>query len=234
MAGGFGRVTMIRSIRPLLVQIGTTLAFLPGPPSNVDPSAFVCLEGTVFFRVDFSRNLRQACWQIALIILLASALGIGLNLLRPDRLPFVGEWSAKARLTLPTGDHLDIALKEAEQAWFMRTAMFIDARPQDQFLLGHIEGACNLPWDVFELEFPRVMANVPKAKPIITYCDGEACGLSRELAVALRGLGYTSVRVLANGWSLWQMERLPVASGSDDCSADSPANVASPQQTPEQ
>jgi 3-mercaptopyruvate sulfurtransferase SseA len=46
---------------------------------------------------------------------------------------------------------------------------------------------------------------------IITYCDGERCPLSRELAEALRVEGVENVRELRNGWTLWQEQGLPTA-----------------------
>jgi rhodanese-related sulfurtransferase len=167
---------------------------------------------------------------MAILVLVAGALGIIVNLLRSDRLPLVGDWSPKALLTLPSGDDLAVPVEEARQAWFLHTAVFVDARPQDQFLLGHIEGACNIPWEAFDHEFPQVKDIIPQGTPIITYCDGEGCGLSRELAVAMLGMGYTNVRVLANGWSLWQMEHLPVATGNSDCASGASTEHGTPQQ----
>jgi 3-mercaptopyruvate sulfurtransferase SseA len=46
---------------------------------------------------------------------------------------------------------------------------------------------------------------------VITYCDGERCTLSRDLAEALRVEGVENVRELRNGWTLWQEHGLPTA-----------------------
>lgn len=45
---------------------------------------------------------------------------------------------------------------------------------------------------------------------IITYCDGDTCNLSKELALLLENLGFSKVRVLVNGWTVWQNAGLPV------------------------
>ena len=51
------------------------------------------------------------------------------------------------------------------------------------------------------------------APMIITFCDGQSCRLSHELALFLREMGYENVRVLVNGWTLWQQAGLPVSAG---------------------
>ncbi|NLJ26398.1 rhodanese-like domain-containing protein [Desulforhabdus amnigena] len=53
----------------------------------------------------------------------------------------------------------------------------------------------------------------PHETAIVTYCDGKSSALSKELAMALLGKGYTNVRMLMNGWTLWQARSLPVEMG---------------------
>jgi 3-mercaptopyruvate sulfurtransferase SseA len=48
---------------------------------------------------------------------------------------------------------------------------------------------------------------------VVVYCDGEKCELSHEVQARLRGLGYKNVRVLINGWTLWQAAGLPGHTG---------------------
>jgi 3-mercaptopyruvate sulfurtransferase SseA len=48
---------------------------------------------------------------------------------------------------------------------------------------------------------------------LITYCDGESCDLSHELALFLKEMGFENVRVLVNGWSVWQQAGLPFQTG---------------------
>jgi len=110
---------------------------------------------------------------------------------------------------------LEIPLEEVEALFFARMALFLDARPPDQYAAGHIQGALSLPWDAFAETFPRVMASVPRETTIVTYCDGETCGLSKDLAFALLQEGYFNVRVLVNGWTLWQQNNMPVETGGD-------------------
>lgn len=145
-----------------------------------------------------------------MILLLAALLGMTSNHFRTDGLPLVGDWSTKGQLQAKGfGEELIVPLEEAEALYFSGQAVFLDARSDESFSQGHIAGARNLPWMEFENRAGEALADVPKDAEIITYCDGESCSLSKELALALLGNGYTRVRVLLNGWALWQQAGLP-------------------------
>jgi 3-mercaptopyruvate sulfurtransferase SseA len=45
---------------------------------------------------------------------------------------------------------------------------------------------------------------------VITYCDGDSCNLSKDLALFMENLGFSKVLVLVNGWTLWQDAGLPI------------------------
>jgi 3-mercaptopyruvate sulfurtransferase SseA len=47
----------------------------------------------------------------------------------------------------------------------------------------------------------------------VTYCDGETCSLSEDLAKELMAMGYKQVKVLLNGWTRWNEAGLPVEKG---------------------
>jgi rhodanese-related sulfurtransferase len=165
-----------------------------------------------------TRQRSKSTWCIVLlqmttVLLVAGAIALLVNHLRSDRLPLVADWSPKAKLTLSSGDTLMISLEDAEEHFLNHTALFLDARPHDLYQLGHIQGARSLPWEELDAGFAAAMSGVPSDTLIIAYCDGEGCGLSKELAEALLGKGYGNVRVLSNGWTLWQEQRLPVAKG---------------------
>jgi rhodanese-related sulfurtransferase len=163
----------------------------------------------------YQRSWLEVMWQGGAILLLASVTALSVNQLRPGRLPLVADWSPKAQLTTDSGINLEIPLEEAEALFFARVALFVDARSPEQYTAGHIQGALNLPWDAFEAIFPQVMASVPHNTTIVTYCDGETCGLSKDLAFTLLQEGYFNVRVLVNGWTVWQQNNMPVETGGD-------------------
>lgn len=157
-----------------------------------------------------SRKWFRAAYQCALILLVASLIGVTSNHFRTDRIPLVGDWSVKGQLqSKGFGEELIVPMEEAEVLYYSGQGVFLDARSDEIFSQGHIAGAKNLPWVEFEARSGEILADIPKDAEIITYCDGESCSLSKELALALLGNGYTRVRVLVNGWALWQQAGLP-------------------------
>lgn len=161
-----------------------------------------------------SRNnwFRAAC-QIPALVILSAVAALAVNAVRTDRLPLVGDFSVATRVTTATGERMDIPLEEAEKLFFTHAAVFIDARPAEEFAQGHIRDARSLPWQELDLNFMTVTADIDLSTPIITYCDGETCELSHDLALFLRDAGFANTRVLVNGWTLWQQAGLPVESG---------------------
>jgi rhodanese-related sulfurtransferase len=166
-------------------------------------------EPMISFRQQ-SPTALQLIWQGGSLLLLAIAVALSVNHLRPGGLPLVADWSPEAQLRLDSGESLAVSLDEAEMLFFSRSALFLDARSHDQFAEGHIEGALSLPWEDFDEDFARVLNGIPPETPLVTYCDGESCASSKELAMALLVKGYSNVRVLVNGWSVWQERSLPV------------------------
>lgn len=160
----------------------------------------------------YSIKWRQAIWQVPAITLAAGILALFINTLRPDSLPLIGDWSIVARLTTATGVRLDLSLPEAEKLFRGKAAVFLDARSANDYARGHIQGARSLPWQEVDQFFVDVAENLELETPIVTYCDGEACKLSHDLAVYLKNMGFMNVRVLVNGWSVWQAAGLPVES----------------------
>ncbi len=158
----------------------------------------------------FSEFYSRIIKEIIGLGVLSVIVALGVNGLRPDRLPLIGSWSPEARIVSKTGESMVISLHDAQKMFESQQAVFVDARPLSEYDFGHIRGAIGLPWSEFNVYFSKVAPDIPENKTIITYCDGESCDLSKELAQALTDLGYKNVRVLVNGWSVWDKNRLPV------------------------
>lgn len=151
-----------------------------------------------------NETILQALWQVPLLILLASFIALAANHWREPSLPLVGDWSVAARLTDKDGLNLEISLEDAKQLFGRKAAKFLDARPQWQYEEGHISRALNLPWQDVSTAFTEIAPQLDEKDTIITYCDGESCELSHDLAMHLKGMGFVNVRVLVNGWTVWQ------------------------------
>jgi rhodanese-related sulfurtransferase len=108
-----------------------------------------------------------------------------------------------------------IALAEAQNLWSTGGGFFLDARTPADYAAGHVAGSLNLPVEDFEQRYPSVAAFLTPASPIVAYCEGAECELSHTLATKLRQLGYTNVRVLVNGWTIWRQAGLPTNTGND-------------------
>jgi rhodanese-related sulfurtransferase/predicted transcriptional regulator len=81
----------------------------------------------------------------------------------------------------------------------------LDVRPEDEYALGHLPGALNIP--LAELE--RRLAELPPDHLIVAYCRGPYCVLSFEAVAALRARGF-NVRRLEDGYPEWKAAGLPV------------------------
>lgn len=83
----------------------------------------------------------------------------------------------------------------------------LDVRPEDEFALGHLPGARNIP--VAELE-SRV-GELPLGTEIVAYCRGPYCVLAFEAVAALRAEGFKAMR-LEDGFPEWKAAGLAVES----------------------
>jgi rhodanese-related sulfurtransferase len=151
----------------------------------------------------------RAARQVPALVLLSVAAALAVNALRADRLPLAGDFSAAARMTTATGERMDIGLDEAQKLFAAHAAVFIDARSVEDYAKGHIQGALSLPWQEVDRNFLAVTQSLDVETQIVTYCDGETCELSHDLALFLRDAGFLNTRVLINGWTLWQQAGLP-------------------------
>lgn len=90
---------------------------------------------------------------------------------------------------------------------------FVDARPMDEYLAGHVAGALPLPMDTGALP-SGATSLVAGYRTVIAYCDtsGECAG-SRRLAGLLRDHGIADVRVLRGGIPEWLEHGYPAEAG---------------------
>jgi rhodanese-related sulfurtransferase len=88
-------------------------------------------------------------------------------------------------------------------------ATFIDVRSNEQFTLGHIKGAVNIPRSQVLGRFNEIVPG----KTVITYC---ACGAEEASGVAASSLishGVKNVFALKGGWKEWKSSGHPFAAG---------------------
>jgi rhodanese-related sulfurtransferase/DNA-binding transcriptional ArsR family regulator len=84
----------------------------------------------------------------------------------------------------------------------------LDLRPKDEFSLGHVPGAINIPLG----ELKKRLAEFDPDQEIVAYCRGPYCVLSYEAVAILRARGF-NVRRLEDGLPEWRAAGMPVAAG---------------------
>ena len=83
----------------------------------------------------------------------------------------------------------------------------LDVRPSDEFALGHVPGALNVPLD----EFDARLSTLDPDKEIVAYCRGAYCVMSFEAVSRLRVRGFRARR-LEEGMPEWAAAGNAVAS----------------------
>src|SRR5258708_38416561 len=85
----------------------------------------------------------------------------------------------------------------------------LDVRPSDEFVLGHLPDAVNIPLRELEAR----LAEFDPAQELVAYCRGPYCVLSYEAVAALRARGFKARR-LEDGLPEWRASGLPVVTGN--------------------
>jgi rhodanese-related sulfurtransferase/predicted transcriptional regulator len=85
------------------------------------------------------------------------------------------------------------------------SVVLLDVRPEDEYGLGHLPGALNIPLRQLE----ERLAELPRDLEIVAYCRGPYCVLSFEAVAALRTHGF-NVRRFEDGFPEWKAAGLPI------------------------
>jgi rhodanese-related sulfurtransferase/DNA-binding transcriptional ArsR family regulator len=83
--------------------------------------------------------------------------------------------------------------------------VILDVRPEDEYGLGHLPGALNIPLRQLE----QRLSELPRKREIIAYCRGPYCVLSFEAVADLRARGF-KVRRFEAGFPEWKAAGLPI------------------------
>lgn len=95
------------------------------------------------------------------------------------------------------------------RAWG-ENAIWIDARPDEEFARDHVPGALSLNEDRWNELLPQFLAVWSPEKKIVVYCSSQSCNASREVAHRLRNQAQPpmqNVFVLEGGWEEWLKSR---------------------------
>ncbi len=90
------------------------------------------------------------------------------------------------------------------------TVTILDVRPEDEFALGHLPNAVNIPLRILKLR----LSELDRAQEIVAYCRGPYCVLSFEAVATLRARGFKARRLM-DGLPEWRAAGLPVVVGGN-------------------
>lgn len=92
-----------------------------------------------------------------------------------------------------------ISLPELRQRLQQGEVFLLDARPQVEYVAGHIPGALSFPLE----ELERRLAELPADLPIVAYCRGPYCVIADQALELLASHGFQAFR-LEEGVAEWQ------------------------------
>lgn len=106
----------------------------------------------------------------------------------------------------------ELNLEQAREYFTSGGTIFIDAREFDEYEAGHITGAISVPLSEFLIN-PEIITGLDHGHRIVTYCDGEDCQTSIDLAVRLNEMGFQDVWFYFGGLGEWIAAGLPIVKG---------------------
>ena len=84
-------------------------------------------------------------------------------------------------------------------------AIWVDARPDDEFARAHVPGAFSVNEDRWNELLPQFLPNWSPGKKTVVYCSAQSCNAARDVAKRLRDEAQlTDVFVLKGGWEEWE------------------------------
>ena len=95
-------------------------------------------------------------------------------------------------------------LEDAKSLFVEGSAIFLDARPVEDYNYEHIKGAKWLYSEQIDQLYQKTLGRISKDRIIITYCSDPECTSAVELADALLARGHKKVVILLEGLPGWK------------------------------
>lgn len=119
----------------------------------------------------------------------------------------------------------EIGTAHAYQLWASGEVSFIDARPQKDYLAGHIPYAYLVPAESIDrgrLGDMMDLGGVDPSMRVVVYCEGGSCDASHLVALTLQDLGFDKIHIDVDGFPAWQAAGHEVETGPDQVLGDVP------------
>jgi rhodanese-related sulfurtransferase len=158
--------------------------------------------------------------ELLMIMVFTAIVGFYFNHVNPSGVSLIYEKKALRMVdnldehVAGTGKSEPVAIKieQAEDLYFNRNVLFLDARLPVDYKLGHVKGAKNLPVEHFGNYLAQVESLNIKV-PYVTYCSGTDCNLAEELGDSLSSMGFEKIYIFYGGWNDWKAKNYPTEEG---------------------
>lgn len=80
--------------------------------------------------------------------------------------------------------------------------LWIDARPEAEYVRGHVPGALNLNDNNWDKALAQVFATWQPPRPVLVYCS-VGCSSAADVAGRLAALGLEPIKVYEGGFEAW-------------------------------
>ncbi len=177
------------------------------------------------------RTVAGTLGQAVILLVLASAIGLGANALRAthNRIPIrdyvvppVTPTTTTATKTATAPEFQEISLADTYALYNdpggqpgVGQFVFVDARNDEHFQAGHIPGAIHCdPWHIEDCT-ATLLSSVSGAEKIIVYCTGGTCEDSLHMCRRLIEFSIPRERIylFRGGWDDWSKNNYPTATG---------------------
>ena len=155
--------------------------------------------------------MKKYAIQALVILIIGSAMGFVYNIVSPEGISIIAaENKTLTGFRMVTTEETQLYLREGGNV------VLIDSRSPEEYFLGHIPGAINIPEGQVDEYCRKFEQKLKKAQLLIVYCSGGSCGTSEEVAKELisRGIPDSKVAVDQDGLPGWIRSKKPIETGA--------------------
>lgn len=111
-----------------------------------------------------------------------------------------------------------ITTADSYQLWQSGMVTFIDARPEHEYIEGHIPYAFCIPP---ESNVPQRLGDLMESTGlsptdrVVIYCEGGSCNASELVGLTMQDMGFTTIHIDADGYPGWVKAGYDIETGQD-------------------
>ncbi len=148
------------------------------------------------------RSIAKRC---GLILAAALLFGVLFNTFSPMGIAWRDDYAGRPALDAKGAGLIEMTLKETRGAVKEGSGFTIfDARPVQDYDLGHLPGAISVPARDLAASLPVAKAAAGEGDPVLVYCSSMTCHDAITLGAALKEAGFTKVHLFAPGFAGWK------------------------------